>query len=349
MTSSQDFNLCKNAEYVRSEDDLHVSERLLQHATLAKNMTGVPDHQGDDPLIDEFLQGTSRTFALAIPLLEPSRRRQVGLSYLLFRVADSIEDAAETDAETKKNLLKSFKSCLEGEETESRKCAHPHSHHVPDLNGLWPAHSPTGRLLLAFPRLMAIFSHVPTSISEAIRKALTSTASGMIGFIDASADSPNQIQIRTIADLKLYCYAVAGIVGELLTDIFVFHHPPGLAAHHELRSLSTGFGEFLQLINILKDTHFDAVSGRVFIPVEASQETVHELALHGRRDALMYIRMLERSDFPPDIINFCRFLFLLADGSLQKLQDGGSGRKLTRQEVQQILADVKAETSVLPF
>jgi farnesyl-diphosphate farnesyltransferase len=326
-------------------------------------MTAVPDHLSDGALIDELLQGTSRTFALAIPLLEPSRRRQVGLSYLLFRIADSIEDAPEIDAATKKDLLRSFRAYLEkeelknadinnavraNEEAPSLRRFHSESHGIPDLHGLWPAQSPTGRLLLELRRLMTIFSQTPPSISQAISKALAATAAGMIDFIDPPAGSRNQIQIRTIADLKLYCYWVAGIVGELLTDIFVFHHPPGLAAHQELRKLSRGFGEFLQLINILKDTHFDAASGRVFIPVEASRESIHELVLAGRSDALTYIRTLEARDFPSDIMRFCRFLFLLADGSLKKLDEGGAGSKLTRPEVQRILADVRAETSVLP-
>ena len=170
----------------------------------------------------------------------------------------------------------------------------------------------------------------------------------MIGFIDASVDLPNQIQIQTLNELRLYCYAVAGVVGELLTDIFVFHHPPGLTAHKELRRLSAGFGEFLQLINILKDAHADAVSGRVFIPTEVSRESVHELALGGREDALLYIRLLEKNDFPTDVILFCRFLYLLADGSLQKLGKGGTGSKLTRDEVKQILANVRSEYAVLP-
>lgn len=312
-------------------------------------MTAVPDQLNDDAFIDEFLQGTSRTFALAIPLLEPMRRRQVGLSYLLFRVADSIEDAPEADSITKRELLKAFTLCFGNEKTDSQKGAVAECISTPDLSGLWPSSSPTGRLLLEFPRLTSILNEFPTSVSSPIKKALKSTASGMIDFIDASTNSPNQIQITTITDLKLYCYAVAGIVGELLTDIFVFHHPPGLAAHKDLRSLATGFGEFLQLINILKDTHCDAASGRVFIPVEASRESVHKLALQGRNDALMYIRMLERNDFPADVILFCRFLFLLADGSLQKLQEDGAGSKLSRLDVQQILADVKTETSVLPL
>ncbi|MFN8710744.1 MAG: squalene/phytoene synthase family protein [Planctomyces sp.] len=311
-------------------------------------MTADPDNQSDACFIEEFLQGTSRTFALAIPLLVSIRRQQVGLSYLLFRVADSIEDAPETDAFRKTALLRSLKSCFETEDQEGQQGLCARIDHAPDLSGLWPDQSPTGRLLLEFPRLMEIFNKLPVTVSLAVRQALSTTTAGMINFINASAESPNQIQIQTVSDLKLYCYAVAGIVGELMTDLFVFHHPSGLVVHQELRSLATGFGEFLQLINILKDTRFDAANGRVFIPVETSRENIHELALQGRRDALMYIRFLERHDFPIDIILFCRFLFLLADGSLQKLKDGGAGSKLTRQDVQKILADVRSETSVLP-
>lgn len=311
-------------------------------------MTAAPDHQNDDAFVYEFLQGTSRTFALAIPLLEPVRRREVGLSYLLFRVADSIEDAPEADAVTKKALLRALRSWLGNTDTNGQARLYQQNHHAPDLNRLWPIQSPTGRLLSEFPRLMDIFSELPTSVAQAIRKALTSTASGMIGFIDASVDSPNQIQIRTIADLRHYCYAVAGIVGEMLTDLFVVHHPAGVAVHTDLRELSKGFGEFLQLINILKDSDVDASNGRVFIPTEASRGIVQELAEQGRREALAYIRMLEGNDFPTDVIFFCRFLFLLADRSLAKLREGGAGSKLTRHEVQQLLADVQSESSVMP-
>jgi farnesyl-diphosphate farnesyltransferase len=314
----------------------------------SKKMTTVLGQQSDDAFIDEFLQGTSRTFALAIPLLASTRRRHVGLSYLLFRVADSIEDAPQINAIKKKELLRSLGSSFANEGTDGQTPFHTQSHRAPDLSGLWPVQSPTGRLLLEVPRLVAILQQLPKSVSQAIGKALTSTASGMMSFIDASSDSPNQIQIRTLADLKLYCYAVAGIVGELLTDIFVFDHSPGVAAHKDLRCLSTGFGEFLQLINILKDTDSDAASGRVFIPVGASRESIHELALQGRRDAVMYIRMLEGNAFPPDIILFCRFLFSLADGSLQKLQNGGAGSKLNRHEVKQILADINSRSSMQP-
>ena len=43
--------------------------------------------------VNDLLVKTSRTFALAIPLLPEPTRREVGLAYLLFRIADTFEDA----------------------------------------------------------------------------------------------------------------------------------------------------------------------------------------------------------------------------------------------------------------
>ena len=316
-------------------------------------MTAVHHLESNDEFIDHHLQGTSRTFALAIPLLAVDRRRQIGISYLLFRVADSIEDAPNGDASLKKQLLIALRDCLSDSalsdaiirNSEHEQFSTPAS---PGFEGLWPARSPTESLLRDFPRLLSILSELPSPVSQAIRKSLTSTITGMIGFLDASRNLPNQIQIQTVTDLHLYCYAVAGVVGELLTDLFVLHHPAGQKDHEELRCLSVGFGEFLQLINILKDAGCDATSGRVFIPLEASRENVHEMAIASRKEALSYICLLEKNVFPSDIILYCRFLYLLADGSLQQLRQGGPGSKLTRDEVMRILSELKSESVILP-
>jgi len=43
--------------------------------------------------LDDLLEKTSRTFALSIPMLPEPTRRHVAIAYLLFRVADTFEDA----------------------------------------------------------------------------------------------------------------------------------------------------------------------------------------------------------------------------------------------------------------
>ena len=44
---------------------------------------------------DELLNQTSRTFGLSVPLLDEPHRRRLTLAYLLFRVADTLEDAEQ--------------------------------------------------------------------------------------------------------------------------------------------------------------------------------------------------------------------------------------------------------------
>src|SRR5438477_258431 len=81
-----------------------------------------------------------------------------------------------------------------------------------------------------------------------------------------------------IAYLRAYCYAVAGIVGEMLTELFVLGRPGMQAVAGDLRKHAAAFGEGLQLVNILKDARPDAVEGRTFLPRQAPLREVFVLA-----------------------------------------------------------------------
>ena len=290
-------------------------------------------HPSDAEFLLQSLLGTSRTFALAIPLLEPARRFQVGLTYLLFRVADSIEDAADVPTSHKLKLLSTFETAL---------------HTAPELadstcfSGMWPVDSPVEQLMQATPRLIQLFHELPATHSTVIRRSLGGTIKGMQAFLAGSAGTDRQISIESLTDLRLYCYSVAGIVGELLTDLFVLENPCPNDTAQDLRQLAVAFGEFLQLINILKDSDGDLSDGRIFIPSGATRQAVTEIALNSHRDAAKYIELLALWNFPADILAFCRFIFLLAEGSLDCLQQHGPGSKLSRAAVQDILQKVQA-------
>ena len=64
------------------------------------------------------LERTSRTFALTIPLLDEPLATDVGLSYLLFRIADTLEDAPSWGRDARMATLDSFGEWLVGEEEE---------------------------------------------------------------------------------------------------------------------------------------------------------------------------------------------------------------------------------------
>ncbi len=65
-----------------------------------------------DGEIQRQLNRTSRTFAISIPLLPDPLRRQVGLSYLLFRIADTVEDASSVDRDNRVALLHAFAEAM---------------------------------------------------------------------------------------------------------------------------------------------------------------------------------------------------------------------------------------------
>lgn len=68
----------------------------------------------------------------------------------------------------------------------------------------------------------------------------------------------------TFADLELYCYRVASVVGLLCIEIFGYAHPgvQGYARH---------LGTALQLTNIMRDVKEDAENGRIYLPLEDLQ------------------------------------------------------------------------------
>ena len=306
-----------------------------------KHLQGILRRNGDDEFLERALQGTSRTFALAIPLLSEERRREVGLTYLLFRVADSIDDAVDVTADRKIRLLSLFRDllCVESggasEETPG----------VPDaansFAGMWPSGSAVEELMCSVPRLVAVYHGLPGPVTAIIRRSLFRTIDGMTVFLGGSEQPERQICLETVADLRLYCYSVAGIVGELLTDLFVLHHASAQSMHGELRRLAVGFGEFLQLINILKDSDDDAKQGRSFIPAGVTRADVFEIAQQSHAESVRYLDLLDQQRFPADVFAFCEFIFLLAEGSMSVLKSMGAGRKLSRDDVQHILLKVR--------
>jgi farnesyl-diphosphate farnesyltransferase len=63
-----------------------------------------------------------------------------------------------------------------------------------------------------------------------------------------------------------YCYFVAGVVGEMLTELFC-DYSETIAAHRErLMVLAVSFGQGLQMTNILKDIWEDRRHGACWLP-----------------------------------------------------------------------------------
>jgi phytoene/squalene synthetase len=82
---------------------------------------------------------------------------------------------------------------------------------------------------------------------------------------------------ETAADLELYCYRVASVVGLLSINIFGYQNPKS-------RDYAIALGQALQLTNILRDVHNDAARGRIYLPLaELRKFAVTEAEISARR------------------------------------------------------------------
>ena len=84
--------------------------------------------------------------------------------------------------------------------------------------------------------------------------------------IDGVALDLDPHPFATFAELDAYCYRVASVVGLSCLHIWGFRSEGG-----EAERLAEACGVALQLTNIIRDVREDALSGRVYLPVEDLQ------------------------------------------------------------------------------
>jgi 15-cis-phytoene synthase len=108
------------------------------------------------------------------------------------------------------------------------------------------------------------------------------------------------VHYETFADLKVYCYRVASVVGLVCIHIFGYRDPAA-------ESLAEQCGLAFQLTNIIRDLKEDAAMGRVYLPEE-------DLAAYGLSAADLLAT--------PDVARFRPLLTLIADRAREGYQAG---------------------------
>ncbi len=291
--------------------------------------------------LDHLLEKTSRTFALSIPLLPEPTRRQVTVAYLLFRIADTLEDAAAWPRERRLAALGAFADLLapaSADAAAARRLAARWSEGAPS------EHRGYLELLAALPTVLAAFAALDRPAREVIARDTERTARGMAGFV-ARSDAAGRLQLADEADLGAYCYVVAGIVGEMLTELFLLGQPALGADAAALRQRAARFGEALQLVNILKDAATDVEEGRRFLPPRVAAATVFRRARADLEAAAEYVLLLQegmRRGVDRGLVAFCALPVRLAWATLERVESAGAGAKLTRPEVFAIVGDLEA-------
>ncbi|HIF50283.1 MAG TPA: squalene/phytoene synthase family protein [Thiotrichaceae bacterium] len=205
---------------------------------------------------NEILQYVSRTFALTIPQLPEPLCTVVANAYLLCRIADTIEDDKSMSAEQKKEYSELFIAVVKGAETADTFA-----------ENLFPLLSPTATVaehdLIANTAPVIRLTHgFNERQRSALERCVKIMADGMVRYQDAETLDG----VADQNDMDQYCYYVAGVVGELLTELFCDHSPEIDAHRNEMMKLGVSFGQGLQMTNILKDIWEDHERGACWLP-----------------------------------------------------------------------------------
>ena len=205
--------------------------------------SGLLEHLSDKEFQSYLLNGVSRTFALTIPQLPQPLDFIISNAYLLCRIIDTIEDEVRLDFSHKKYFSEVYHLILSGKEDP----LHFSNKLLPLLG---PSTPPNERKLIAHTdRVVRILHSFPPFQQAVLKRAVGVMTQGMLHF-------QQRVSRKGLKDLQAhnsYCFHVAGIVGEMLTELFCAYSKPMAAQKEELMKLSLSFGQGLQMTNILKD------------------------------------------------------------------------------------------------
>jgi farnesyl-diphosphate farnesyltransferase len=212
----------------------------------------------DEVYQDQILPHVSRTFALTIPQLPPALSIPVTSAYLLCRIADTIEDEPALSAPETMAFMQRF-SAVVGGIGEPAALARDLEHRLSDRT------LPTERdLVRNMDRVVRVTSSLGAGQQAAIKRCVELMCYGMPRFqFNASLKG-----LPRSSDLDDYCYYVAGVVGEMLTDLFCDYSIDIARNQAGLSALAASFAQGLQMTNILKDVWEDRSRGACWLPQE---------------------------------------------------------------------------------
>jgi farnesyl-diphosphate farnesyltransferase len=284
--------------------------------------------------LEDLLEKTSRTFALSIPVLPEPTRREVMIAYLLFRIADTFEDASHWAPEDRIAALADFNGLLR--DYDHGRCE--------ALARGWvergvAQHAGYRELMAETPFVLDAFFALSPRAVPPIRQHVARSADGMASIVARTRGGA--LTLHSIPELKDYCYLVAGIVGEMLSELFVLDRESLAPIAPYLRERAATFGEALQLVNILKDSAGDEAEGRRYLPAEVPVSEVFALARRDLGVAGDYIHALQKAGAPRGIVEFTALPVRLAWAALERVEKRGPGSKVSRPEVFLIVQKLK--------
>jgi farnesyl-diphosphate farnesyltransferase len=212
----------------------------------------------DERYQERILPHVSRTFALTIPQLPPALSTPVTNAYLLCRIADTIEDEPALSAPETLAFLSRFSAVVRGTGEPGALARELKSR-------LSERTLATERDLVGnMDRVIRVTANLGNAQQTAIQRCVELMCYGMPRFqFNASLQG-----LPRSGDLDDYCYYVAGVVGEMLTELFCDYSAEIARRRPALNALAASFAQGLQMTNILKDVWEDRSRGVCWLPQE---------------------------------------------------------------------------------
>lgn len=220
------------------------------------------------PVGREVLARVSRSFYLSLRLLPRETRGAVALAYLLARAADTVADTRLVARERRLELLRALQEVFAGQDG-------PRAEVLAELGAL----DLTGDALAEEQTLLAelgvcldALAAQPELEQALTRSVLATLTGGMVADLERfpGERASELAALETRAELRDYCYAVAGCVGEFWSLIHAARLPElGARVRPRLGEFSSHgvrLGRALQLTNVLRDLRRDLEHGRCYLP-----------------------------------------------------------------------------------
>ncbi|KAF2268992.1 putative farnesyl-diphosphate farnesyltransferase [Lojkania enalia] len=198
----------------------------------------------------KFLDKTGRSFSAVVKELHPELLLPVCVFYLVLRGLDTIEDDTSIPLETKEPLLRDFKDNLDRDGWT--------------FTGNRPEEKDR-QLLVQFDNVIKEFRNLKPVYQAIIKDITDKMGNGMADFARKAASG--NVSVLTVEEYDLYCWYVAGVIGEALTRLFVEAGLGEATLIYRLH-LYKSMGLFLQKNNIIRDVREDYDDERRFWPKE---------------------------------------------------------------------------------
>ncbi len=256
-----------------------------------------------------MLKKTSRTFYIPINRLKEGLKEAVAAAYLCMRAIDEIEDHETLSDDLKVELLLGVHDAFQSSDVigNSRKLLAPYEGVLPDVT----------------MRIDEWAQLCPPTVNEVVYRNTAKMSKQMGEWVHAGWN------IHTEEDLDNYTYSVAGMVGEMLSEIWLWYD----GTKSDMVK-AVAFGRGLQAVNILRNRKEDLERGVDFFPDGWGPKEMMKYTRRNLKIADEYIKDLKGGP----ALDFCKIPLTLAHATVNLIAAGGN--KLTRDAVMKLVGSI---------